>query len=56
MDEFGRSMLHGNGYNRWFDKSFTMIVCKNGKVGDCFCVFVQILLLLFRSWMFVVDL
>jgi len=33
MDEFGRGMLHGNGYNRWFDKSFNLIVCKNGKVG-----------------------
>ncbi|XP_065052608.1 carnitine O-palmitoyltransferase 1, liver isoform-like [Rhopilema esculentum] len=33
MDEFARSNLHGNGYNRWFDKSFTLIVCKNGKVG-----------------------
>ena len=25
-------MLHGKGYNRWFDKSFNMIFTKNGRV------------------------
>ncbi|CAL1297471.1 unnamed protein product [Larinioides sclopetarius] len=33
LDEFGRAMLHGNGCNRWFDKSFNFIVAKNGRVG-----------------------
>lgn len=31
-----QNMLHGdaNGYvNRWFDKSFTLIVCKDGNAG-----------------------
>jgi carnitine O-palmitoyltransferase 1 len=26
-------MLHGKGYDRWFDKSFNLIVTKNGRVG-----------------------
>lgn len=33
LDRFGQSMLHGSGYNRWFDKSFTLVVTKNGRVG-----------------------
>eukprot|EP00794_Sanderia_malayensis_P012656 gene12656-13956_t len=33
MDDYGGSMLHGKGYNRWFDKSFNIVVCKDGKVG-----------------------
>ncbi|KAL9914661.1 carnitine O-palmitoyltransferase whd isoform 2-T5 [Glossina fuscipes fuscipes] len=33
LDEFGRTLLHGNGYNRWFDKSFTVCVGTNGRVG-----------------------
>lgn len=33
LNEFSRSMLHGKGYDRWFDKSFTLIVCANGMVG-----------------------
>ncbi|XP_033105516.1 carnitine O-palmitoyltransferase 2, mitochondrial-like [Anneissia japonica] len=28
-----RSMLYGDGANRWFDKSFQMIVAKNGVTG-----------------------
>ncbi len=28
-----RLMLHGEGRNRWFDKSFNITVCKNGKAG-----------------------
>ncbi|XP_044513580.1 carnitine O-palmitoyltransferase 2, mitochondrial-like [Gracilinanus agilis] len=27
------SMLHGYGYNRWFDKSFSLIVAANGDAG-----------------------
>ncbi|KJE92824.1 carnitine O-acyltransferase, variant [Capsaspora owczarzaki ATCC 30864] len=29
----GRALLHGNGRNRWFDKSFTLVVFSNGKAG-----------------------
>ena len=30
---FGRMMLHGKCSDRWFDKSFTIMVGKNGKIG-----------------------
>ncbi|CAM4489619.1 carnitine O-palmitoyltransferase 1, muscle isoform isoform X1 [Caretta caretta] len=33
MDRYGKSLLHGRCYDRWFDKSFTLVVYKNGKVG-----------------------
>jgi len=33
LDNFGCAMLHGNGYNRWFDKSFTLVVSSNGRIG-----------------------
>lgn len=33
LDEFGKALLHGNGHNRWFDKSFTLCVGTNGRVG-----------------------
>lgn len=33
LDHFGRILLHGNGHNRWFDKSFTVCVGTNGRVG-----------------------
>ncbi|KFM81044.1 Carnitine O-palmitoyltransferase 1, liver isoform, partial [Stegodyphus mimosarum] len=33
LNQFGRAMLHGKGYDRWFDKSFNIIVAKNGRVG-----------------------
>ncbi|KAM7341695.1 carnitine O-palmitoyltransferase whd isoform 1-T3 [Cochliomyia hominivorax] len=33
LDNFGKILLHGNGYNRWFDKSFTVCVGTNGRVG-----------------------
>jgi carnitine O-palmitoyltransferase 1 len=26
----GRAVMHGNGYNRWLDKSFTVVVSRNG--------------------------
>eukprot|EP00056_Hartaetosiga_gracilis_P003445 m.63748 g.63748 ORF g.63748 m.63748 type:complete len:794 (-) comp11459_c0_seq2:126-2507(-) len=32
-NEVGQQLLHGNGSNRWFDKSFTVVVFSNGKVG-----------------------
>ncbi|KAM9177402.1 carnitine O-palmitoyltransferase 1, muscle isoform [Dugong dugon] len=30
---YGKALLHGNCYNRWFDKSFTVISFKNGQMG-----------------------
>lgn len=29
----GRSLFHGNGVNRWFDKSFTLVSFPNGRMG-----------------------
>ena len=29
----GKSVFHGNGDNRWFDKSFTMVVFPHAKAG-----------------------
>lgn len=36
LGKFARVMLHGKGYDRWYDKSFNIIVMKNGRVGDLF--------------------
>jgi carnitine O-palmitoyltransferase 1 len=33
LDRYGRNLLHGNGHDRWFDKSFTMCVASNGRIG-----------------------
>lgn len=33
LDLYGRSLLHGKGYDRWFDKSFNLIVYRNGRMG-----------------------
>ncbi len=33
MDKFAHAMLHGKGYDRWFDKSFCLCFSKNGRVG-----------------------
>ncbi|XP_076237733.1 carnitine O-palmitoyltransferase whd isoform X2 [Calliopsis andreniformis] len=33
LDEYGRILLHGKGYDRWFDKSFTLCVGSNGRTG-----------------------
>ncbi|KAJ2782835.1 Carnitine O-acetyltransferase mitochondrial [Coemansia javaensis] len=32
-EEYHRVFWHGNGRNRWFDKSLQFIVCDNGKAG-----------------------
>eukprot|EP00058_Branchiostoma_floridae_P012610 XP_002598098.1 hypothetical protein BRAFLDRAFT_85684 [Branchiostoma floridae] len=32
-DSLTRLMLHGDGANRWFDKSFSLIIDKNGKAA-----------------------
>ncbi|ORX68228.1 choline/Carnitine O-acyltransferase, partial [Linderina pennispora] len=33
-EEYHRVYWHGNGRNRWFDKSLQFIVCDNGKAGS----------------------
>uniref|UniRef100_A0AAQ4RVY7 Carnitine O-palmitoyltransferase 1, muscle isoform n=1 Tax=Gasterosteus aculeatus aculeatus TaxID=481459 RepID=A0AAQ4RVY7_GASAC len=33
LDSYAKSLLHGKCYDRWFDKSFTLISYPNGKVG-----------------------
>ncbi|CAF0838513.1 unnamed protein product [Adineta ricciae] len=33
FDEYAHAILHGKGYNRWFDKSFTFVVSKNAVFG-----------------------
>ncbi|XP_071590414.1 carnitine O-palmitoyltransferase 1, muscle isoform [Heliangelus exortis] len=33
MDAYAKSLLHGHCFDRWFDKSFTLVVYKNGKLG-----------------------
>ncbi|XP_023225083.1 carnitine O-palmitoyltransferase 1, liver isoform-like [Centruroides sculpturatus] len=32
-DVYVKNLLHGKGYNFWMDKSFTLIVGKNGRMG-----------------------
>ncbi|XP_008553857.1 carnitine O-palmitoyltransferase 1, liver isoform isoform X1 [Microplitis demolitor] len=33
LDQYGRILLHGKGYDRWFDKSFTLCIGTNGRIG-----------------------
>ncbi|KAL0116876.1 hypothetical protein PUN28_010032 [Cardiocondyla obscurior] len=33
LDHYGRTLLHGKGYDRWFDKSFTLCIGNNGVIG-----------------------
>ncbi|KHJ84784.1 hypothetical protein OESDEN_15498, partial [Oesophagostomum dentatum] len=33
LDHWAQNLLHGKGYNRWFDKSFNLIISKNAHVG-----------------------
>ncbi|XP_061079498.1 carnitine O-palmitoyltransferase 1, liver isoform [Conger conger] len=33
LDIYAKSLLHGKCYDRWFDKSFSVVVFKNGKSG-----------------------
>ncbi|KAM6961423.1 carnitine O-palmitoyltransferase 1, muscle isoform [Aplochiton taeniatus] len=33
LDAYAKSLLHGKCYDRWFDKSFSLIAFKNGKLG-----------------------
>ncbi|XP_067172132.1 carnitine O-palmitoyltransferase 2, mitochondrial-like [Apteryx mantelli] len=32
-DELSQCLLHGNGFNRWFDKSFSLIITGDGHAG-----------------------
>jgi carnitine O-palmitoyltransferase 1 len=52
LDKFGATLLHGKGYDRWFDKSFTLVIGKNGRVsfssfGKSFFVFMSNLIVFF---------
>lgn len=33
LSVYAKSLLHGNCYNRWFDKSFSLVVFRNGRLG-----------------------
>ncbi|XP_041830596.1 carnitine O-palmitoyltransferase 1, liver isoform-like isoform X2 [Melanotaenia boesemani] len=33
LDHYAKSLLHGKCYDRWFDKSFSVVFYKNGKSG-----------------------
>ncbi|KAM4667485.1 carnitine O-palmitoyltransferase 1, liver isoform 2-T11 [Amazona ochrocephala] len=33
LDAYAKSLIHGKCYDRWFDKSFTLIIFKNGRMG-----------------------
>ncbi|KAG9342935.1 hypothetical protein JZ751_015151 [Albula glossodonta] len=33
LDCYAKALLHGKCYDRWFDKSFSLVVFKNGKSG-----------------------
>ncbi|CAI8037065.1 Carnitine O-palmitoyltransferase 1, liver isoform [Geodia barretti] len=33
LTQYCKSLFHGNGYTRWFDKSVSVIIYKNGKLG-----------------------
>ncbi|XP_076200442.1 carnitine O-palmitoyltransferase 1, liver isoform-like isoform X3 [Aptenodytes patagonicus] len=33
LDTYAKSLIHGRCYDRWFDKTFTLIIFKNGRTG-----------------------
>ncbi|XP_071842084.1 carnitine O-palmitoyltransferase 1, liver isoform-like isoform X2 [Apostichopus japonicus] len=33
LDDYGKALLHGKCYDRWFDKSFNLVVFTNGRIG-----------------------
>ncbi|XP_013401422.1 carnitine O-palmitoyltransferase 1, liver isoform [Lingula anatina] len=33
LSSWARAMLHGKGYDRWFDKTFNLIISANGRIG-----------------------
>ncbi|XP_054719264.1 carnitine O-palmitoyltransferase 1, liver isoform-like [Uloborus diversus] len=36
LNEFSQALLHGKGHSMWLDKSFNLVVSKNGRLG-CNC-------------------
>ena len=34
FDDYAHAILHGKGYDRWFDKSFNFVVSKNAVVSE----------------------
>ncbi|GBM25141.1 Carnitine O-palmitoyltransferase 1, muscle isoform [Araneus ventricosus] len=36
LNKFSQAVLHGKGYNFWLDKSFNIVVSKNGRLR-CNC-------------------
>lgn len=43
MQYYGNQSIYGNIYDRWFDKSFQLIVGTNGQVSeDAFVIWVQL--------------
>lgn len=45
LDKYGKILLHGNGCNRWFDKSFTLCIGSNGRVNIVSQILVSILII-----------
>uniref|UniRef100_A0A8C3JPY7 carnitine O-palmitoyltransferase n=1 Tax=Calidris pygmaea TaxID=425635 RepID=A0A8C3JPY7_9CHAR len=33
LDAYAKSLIHGRCYDRWFDKTFTLVIFKNGRMG-----------------------
>ncbi|NXX44347.1 CPT1A palmitoyltransferase, partial [Tricholaema leucomelas] len=33
LDAYAKSLIHGRCYDRWFDKTFTLVVFRNGRMG-----------------------
>jgi len=33
LSEFGQLLLHGKGHDRWYDKSFNLVISRNGRAG-----------------------
>ncbi|KFV66414.1 Carnitine O-palmitoyltransferase 1, liver isoform, partial [Dryobates pubescens] len=33
LDTYAKSLIHGRCYDRWFDKTFTLVVFRNGRIG-----------------------
>ncbi|RWS14683.1 carnitine O-palmitoyltransferase 1: liver isoform-like protein [Dinothrombium tinctorium] len=33
LDRYGQLLLHGTGHDRWYDKSFNLVIGRNGRAG-----------------------
>jgi carnitine O-palmitoyltransferase 1, liver isoform len=33
LDRWAENLLHGQGHDRWYDKSFNLIISPNGRIG-----------------------